>query len=69
MERNQPLYGETPFVSYTVCVNHRLEKGGKLYCASRHTCQKTMSYEGKMCGVQGRVFHTKTYYFCASQGK
>ena len=23
---NQPLYGKTPFVSYTVCVNHVAEK-------------------------------------------
>ena len=23
---NQPMYGETPFVSYTVCVNHVVEK-------------------------------------------
>ena len=25
---NQPLYGETPFVSYTVCVNHAVQKVG-----------------------------------------
>ena len=23
---NQPLYGETPFVSHTACVNHVVEK-------------------------------------------
>ena len=25
-KRNQPMQGGTPFVSYTVCVNHRLQK-------------------------------------------
>ena len=25
MKRNQPMYGEPPFVSYTVCVNHVVE--------------------------------------------
>ena len=23
---NHPVYGETPFVSYTVCINHVVEK-------------------------------------------
>ena len=26
MKRNQPMYSETPFVSYTVCINHVVEK-------------------------------------------